>query len=124
MYNACNFLVTGPTLPLPILCPSIDVTGVASDVAEVKKASSAFNASLVVNPLSCNLSRSSFARAMIVRRVIPFKISFDGGRVKISRFEVTIQAFEEDPSVMKPFSSVDFSAQRLSFNFFPQHSLE
>ena len=76
----------GPGDPSEIFWPSILITGVTKDEADVIKASSASIASLIEKFLSSNSICASLAKRNTEVRVIPCKMAKDLARVIILPF--------------------------------------
>src|SRR3954465_13942297 len=104
-YAVLSWWLNGPGFPSPTGAPSMWVTGSTSEVVLVRKASRAIFASSTVKGRSSNRYPSRVIISSTASRVTPLRIALSAARVTTVESPVTIHAFVEVPSVMRPSPS-------------------
>src|SRR5215471_3454531 len=102
-----NVVANGPGRPSPTGFPSMRTTGCTIWLAAVMKASRAAFASTMVNGRSVKDSPLAATASSTTAREIPLRILLSARRVTTSSSAVTIQAFDDAPSVTKPWASMN-----------------
>src|SRR3954468_22485081 len=104
-YAALSWRLNGPGCPSPTGAPSMLITGSTSEVVLVRKASRAIFASSTVKGRSSSRYPSWAIMSSTARRVTPLRIALSAARVTTVASPVTIHAFVEVPSVIRPSPS-------------------